>query len=229
MRTEQTAKGNGYEAVEYVDPLPGRKGDEVVWETCGRCGGDGVVHYGRVAWQQRVPAGWWAPGSKAAVVGDRWCFECNGKGQTSRKVSSVRAAERRRVKAENQRRADAADWEAERPAREAAERAEREAAEAAEAARLAAQPKGYLAEGGEKVEFEGTVKMIRFFESSDYFGRPSHNALMIFESEGKLAKWVTDWAHELEEGQRVTVKGTVKAHGEYDGAEQTVLTRCKVK
>lgn len=38
-------------------------------EVCGRCGGDGVVHWGRVTWTRQTQQG---------AATDRFCFECGG-------------------------------------------------------------------------------------------------------------------------------------------------------
>jgi hypothetical protein len=80
----------------YVDPFPGRKGSDRVYETCGKCSGTGVVSWGNVTFV--------AQGRE-----DRHCFDCNGSGRTSRLVSSARATARR----EAQRQADAAKAAAE--------------------------------------------------------------------------------------------------------------------
>jgi len=69
----------------YVDPFPGRKGSDRVYETCWKCGGSGVVSWGNVTFV--------AQGRE-----DRHCFECNGSGKTSRLVSSARATARRQAK-----------------------------------------------------------------------------------------------------------------------------------
>lgn len=71
-------------AAQYVDPFPGRKGSDRVYETCGKCAGSGVVSWGNVTFV--------AQGRE-----DRHCFDCNGSGKTSRLVSSARATARRQA------------------------------------------------------------------------------------------------------------------------------------
>lgn len=76
--------------IEYRDPHPGLKGTDTVQEPCGRCGGTGVYS---------------GPSNAAWNNGNgtnTWCFWCGGAGHQTVKVSSVRARERRNVKARNE-------------------------------------------------------------------------------------------------------------------------------
>lgn len=51
---------------------------------------------------------------------------------------------------------------------------------------------------------------------------------MIFEdAEGRTFTWKTQSAPKIEAGDKITGKGTVKAHTEYKGKVQTELSRCK--
>lgn len=68
----------------YVEPFPGRKGSERVFEPCGKCSGSGVVSWGNVTFVSQGRE-------------DRHCFDCGGSGKTSRLVSSARATARRRA------------------------------------------------------------------------------------------------------------------------------------
>lgn len=47
------------------------------------------------------------------------------------------------------------------------------------------------------------------------------------ENDNVLIWKTTNWL-EIEEGETISIKGTVKDHNEYRGVKQTVLTRCKV-
>lgn len=53
-----------------LSELDGMADDDLVFVACGKCSGDGVVHYGRVEWHQRIEGGY---------AEDRWCFKCNGR------------------------------------------------------------------------------------------------------------------------------------------------------
>lgn len=215
--TALTAKGNEYEMLLILDPYKGRKGDEILKETCGKCGGDKVINWGNVT-------------LRANGVEGRVCFECRGTGYTTRKVSSARSTVRRQMKAENERRAEAADWAAEAPAREAAEKAAAEAEAKAEAERLAAKPKGHLGAEGERLRnLNAKVTMIRYYESVGHYGQPVQKCIVKFDILGKVAVWFTDWSKGLEEGDFVSLTGTVKDHSNRDGEDQTILTRCTTK
>lgn len=52
-------------------------------------------------------------------------------------------------------------------------------------------------------------------------------ALIVVDAGTAIAKIVTSaaWAYEVERGDQITVTGTVKAHTEWRGLKQTVLTR----
>lgn len=99
----------------------------------------------------------------------------------------------------------------------------RRQAEAEERAnkRAAAEYTGAL---GEKVTVTGTVTRLVPIEG-DY----GTSMLVVVEGGSTIAKMFTSaaWAWDVEQGDEVTLTGTVKAHEEYQGAKQTVLTRPK--
>lgn len=45
---------------------------------------------------------------------------------------------------------------------------------------------------------------------------------------GEVCKWFASGVWDLEKGDRITIRGSVKDHQEYRGEQQTVLTRCKI-
>lgn len=216
MATEYTAAGNAYEAAEYVDPFPGRKGDELIQENCGWCGGTGIYE---------GPSGhkFYTPAVGASTTG---CFRCMGVGHTKRKVSSLRTSARRQVKAANQRAAEAADYAAEAPARLAAEIAEAWDAAHAEQARRAAKPKGHVGTIGERVrKVNATVSGYFTYETYDYVtGAPKLGAVIKFNLGGQSLVWFTS-PRDAEVGQDVVLSFTVKKHSERDGEDQTIITR----
>lgn len=108
---------------------PELKGTDLVKEPCGRCGGRGNIGYGNVA------SAHYKGGARAQT-----CFDCFGKGEVLTKVSTIRARETRRAKAEARRKAEAAERAAQAAAQAAVEEAERHAKEAAEAERIANTP-----------------------------------------------------------------------------------------
>lgn len=218
--TKTTDKGNTYTYVAYEDPCPGMVGTQTVKEECGACGGTGVY---------QGPSGhsFYTPATGGVNTG---CFKCQGRGYFNTKVSSIRARAKRQIKALNAQAAADADYAAEAPAREAAKLAADWDAALAEQARRAAKPKGYVAEVGARLrKVAAQVTMVRTFEKYNYVtGAPEQGSVVKFTIDGKTAIWFTGWVS-LEEGQTVTLSGTVKAHNTRDGEEQTVLTRCIVK
>jgi hypothetical protein len=206
-----------YEVAEYVDPMPGRKGSERVRETCWKCDGRGTVSWGNVTFV-------------AQGVEDRHCFNCLGKGWTSVLVSTVRTRARREAKATTHAAYMDAYALATRPEREAAEAKAREAAEAREASRLAAKPKGHIGTVGERLRnLNAQVTGVYTYEAENFVTHaPELRTVVRFDILGKTAVWFTSWTT-LEAGQFVSLTGTVKSHGERDGEDQTILTRCITK
>ena len=69
----------------YVDPYPGRKGNERVSGVCGKCAGTGIYS---------------APTGYTDNRGKPYCFDCHGTGKRSFLVSSARQTAKRRIKAD---------------------------------------------------------------------------------------------------------------------------------
>lgn len=217
--TAITPAGNEYQLAVYVDPFPGELGQVRKYEVCGKCRGDGVVHYGNITLATRHASG-------------RVCFQCMGSGRTSYLVSSRRQTVRDQVKAENERRAAAADYAA-----TADERALEEYVAAwdeahAEQDRRAALTAGYLGEVGERLRgLTATVEVNAKFETESFNGSGVDYKSMLILREaatGKIIKTVVG-ARGLERGDTVTISGTVKDHGNYQGQDQTVLGRAIIK
>jgi hypothetical protein len=77
---------------------------------------------------------------------------------------------------------------------------------------------------GAKVEIAGKVSSLRHLEN-DW----GVTTLLVVESEGNVVKWFASGEKEFEIGSRIRLAGTVKAHDEYKGRKETVMTRCKVR
>jgi hypothetical protein len=94
--------------------------------------------------------------------------------------------------------------------------------------REAAAVSEYAGEVSQKLTVTGTITHLASFESN-YGYTPTRNLLIILESGTTVAKIITaaGWAFDVERGQEITVTGTVKAHKEYKGTKQTVLTRAR--
>ena len=80
----------------------------------------------------------------------------------------------------------------------------------------------HVGEEKQRLEFSGTVEMVREFESE--WGV---RTMVKFRSEGNVLIWwasgCPDW---IKQGETVRFKGTVKKHDDFRGVAQTVLSRC---
>lgn len=82
----------------------------------------------------------------------------------------------------------------------------------------------YYGSKGDKVQL--TVKLTRTGSYETMYGVTT---VYTFEdNEAHCFVWKTGSYQEMEVGQTVTLKGTIKDHTEYKGLKQTELTRCKV-
>lgn len=88
----------------------------------------------------------------------------------------------------------------------------------------AVEPGEYIAPIGTRVETDLTVTSL--FETEGYYGTTT---IVGFEDEaGNSLVWFASGFPNVERGSKYHLRGTVKAHKEYRGRNQTVLTRCKV-
>ena len=189
--------------------------------TCDRCGGRG----GADAWQW---TGW-------------TCYKCGGTGKILGKWKEYTPEYEAKLEAKRQAKIAAwkeeqAKYEAERDAREAQIRAEREAREAEEAARRAISQ--YVGTIGEKINITVKFERVASFEIPAYgggWGRMQTMRIYTFADENgnkfiwKTTSWLkSDKDEDFEEGSTITIKGTIKAFGEYKGEKQTELQRVKV-
>lgn len=90
--------------------------------------------------------------------------------------------------------------------------------------REAAPVSQYVGTVGEKVALTLTVKVVRYIE-----GQYGVTTLLIFaDAAGNSFKWFASGVHEVEVGQVVELKGTIKDHETYNEVRSTQLTRCKM-
>lgn len=83
----------------------------------------------------------------------------------------------------------------------------------------------WIGEVGDKVDVVAAVK--RIVACDTLYGT---SYLVIFETEeGDCLKWFSSRRVDVEEGDRVRVKGTVKKHDRWNGTSQTCLTRCEME
>lgn len=83
---------------------------------------------------------------------------------------------------------------------------------------------GFFAEVGEKVNTSATL-----IKKGGFDGAYGYTNIYTFLSEDKhVLMWFSTKDIDVEIGQIVNIRGTVKGHKEYNGTKQTVITRCKV-
>ena len=87
----------------------------------------------------------------------------------------------------------------------------------------AAELSEHIGNVGDKVTL--SVKVIRVIETEGHYGLTS---VITMESGNNSIVWFASGESKLDAGKEYQIKGTVKAHGLYNGVKQTTLTRCKV-
>ena len=211
------------------------------WNTlvpCDRCGGDGVYKWGAMISRMGC-----APVPQFAGT----CFKCNGAGKVWEIVKEYTPEYRAKLDAANEKRRakKEAEWAEQRAKREA-ERAkleaqwakEREERRKAEEARKAVSQ--HVGNVGERIT--ATVKLEKrvTYEVPSYmgFGKDTKWIYIFADESGNKIVWKTGkpfwkigedgYEHPVQEGDEVTIKATVKEHGDYKGEKQTEVQRVKV-
>lgn len=185
-------------------------------ERCFKCNGSGKIGY------------------FAHIYGGE-CFECRGSGvvTVTEILKTPENEARDRAKAE----AKAEQLRLEAEAKAQAER-EAEAKRQAELdeKRAISQHVGAV---GDKVQLELVLVYSARWEQASYsgYGSTTYHRHILRDDLGNVFTWKTTNTLNIEQadgsylvaeqGDRVTLKGTIKAHGDYQGEKQTELTRCK--
>lgn len=199
-----------------------------VTDVCPRCGGRG--HY---------------------IIGNYdygACFACNGScvkqyvfkeytPEHEAKLEKQRIARAAKRLAEWQK--EEAEREAERIAKEAAKAKEEAEREAAEAARKAVSQ--YVGTVGDKISITVTLEHVICYEVPSFGGygmttmsihifKDNDGNKLIWKTSGSLGTWSKDHNSftPVYEGETVNIKGTIKAHSEYESEKQTELQRVKL-
>lgn len=188
--------------------------------TCDRCGGRGL-YIVRVENNRPIPT----------IVDNGVCHKCWGTGKVHGKW--IERTPEYQAKLDARRAAKWAALEAkaaeERAKREEAERIEAERKAAEEAARKAISQ--HVGTVGERIELEVEYQRSARFDVKSFIGYGTSTMYVhtFKDAAGNVLVWKTSSGLQLEEGAKVTLKGTVKEHNEYKGEKQTVLTRCNIK
>lgn len=213
------------------------KNGNKLWGTvtkCQKCGGSG-----KVIW----------------TYADHVCFDCNGKGwyyDEEREYTPENLAKLEAKKAKEQ-----AKLKAEYAEKEAVRKAEKAKLEAERIAKIEANRGEYIGNVGDKVNLTVTLERTFQYEVpcfnapwrtdlvTGYVFKTDDGNTLIWKTTGSIARKVelpwdateycgTDsdkhikWNWESpEDGDRITIKGTIKAHEEYNNVNQTILNRVK--
>lgn len=96
-------------------------------------------------------------------------------------------------------------------------------------AKAAARTNAAIGEVGDRRDFTGTVRWFDHFESN-YGYTPKTCTVIILDTPEGTVKWTASNYIELENGQEITIKATVKEHSIYDRTQEitTVVTRGKI-
>lgn len=193
---------------------------------CPRCDGKGIYYIG-VCNGHLVPS----------HVDQGLCFQCGGSGKVEGKWKEytpeyeAKLNERRAKKAEER----AKIWReqeearrAEEEARKAKEEAERIAKE--EAIRAKKAQSKHIGQVGDKIEMTVTVEKQAYFDIPSFrgFGTDTMWVYTFRTEDGNALVWKTTKCVDMEDGDKIILKGTIKEHSEYKDERQTVLTRCKI-
>ena len=204
-------------------------------ERCWKCNGSGVYS--------------WGVGYSGNLMYSGVCYACNGSGinthvekeYTPEKLAKLEKAKAKRLEARLAKLAEEERLRAEEAARQEAER---------QKVRETNARSNFVGEVGDKLEIKATLTNCITYEKSNYYGYGTVTAHIykFIDSDGNILVWFTESGIDAKEGDRVTLKATVKKHSYYTeredkkydeisgeeikqdgGTKQTILTRCKVK
>lgn len=163
------------------------------------------------------------------------CYKCGGSGvieatwiertpEYEAKLDAKRQARREAMRAQHE--AAAKEYELARKLEE--ERIAKEKARI-EAEKAVSQ---WIGEEGQKISVDCTFVKTAWYTARIGFREDTIYVHTFKDVEGNKIVWKTQkglGSLELNYGEPVTVSGTVKEHGEYDGEKQTYVIRCKIE
>ena len=89
----------------------------------------------------------------------------------------------------------------------------------------------YVGEIGQRISFDVTLTNRAFWENRFIEWKPQTMYLHTFkDADGNVLIWkTTNSLYKLEIGDKITIRGTIKEHSEYNDVKQTVLQRCQIE
>ncbi len=82
----------------------------------------------------------------------------------------------------------------------------------------------YVGDIKDRIEFEAMVEFTKEFDG--FYG--TSTVIKLRDLDGNVFTWFATGCHDVNRGDRVSIKGTVKKHEVYQGTKQTILSRCKI-
>lgn len=83
----------------------------------------------------------------------------------------------------------------------------------------------WIGEEGDRLDF-GTVTVLSDYSFEGYYGLTT--IFKFADADGNLLTWFTSSSQDIEPGDVVELRGTIKEHKTYKGKKETQLTRCRV-
>lgn len=91
-------------------------------------------------------------------------------------------------------------------------------------ARMPANPSEHIGSIGDKIALDAELIRISFYDHK--FGTTWIYSFQ--DADENVLIWKTSSCQDIERGDKIRLRGTIKGHDEYNGVKQTVLTRCKI-
>lgn len=86
----------------------------------------------------------------------------------------------------------------------------------------------FIGKCGDKFNGVLTFNGVSTYETHFTYYGETHYIYKFTDGNGNTVVWKTSSFQEFTNGEKYTVKGTIKEHNEYKGDKQTTLTRCKI-
>ena len=83
----------------------------------------------------------------------------------------------------------------------------------------------YVGEIKQRIDFEAVI--LGVYETEGYYGHT--DIIKMRDMDDNLLTWFASGYQSLIRGDRVSVRGTITKHNEYQGTKQTIINRCKIE